>query len=816
MSKNLVIVESPAKAKTIGRYLGKDFRITASVGHIRDLPSSKMGVDVENGYQPQYVSMKGKEKVIHELKDMAKSADRIYIATDPDREGEAIAWHLAQLLNVDSASDCRIAFNEITRPAVLKALDHPRPIDMNLVNSQQARRILDRLVGYELSPLLWKKVKKGLSAGRVQSVATRMVVDREREIDAFKPEEYWLIHAFLQKTSGDPEFRARYHGVLEEGRVRRRKLSHQDDAAAVETAVKQARWTVRTVKKGRKQRKAGAPFTTSTLQQEASRYLSFTSRRTMVVAQQLYEGLDLPKIGTTALVTYIRTDSVRVSTEAEQEARQYITRVFGEAYLPKTANHYRNRNASQDAHEAIRPAHFDLPPEQIRDQLSNDQYRLYKLIWDKFMSSQMAPAQVDTVTADIEANGQIFRVSGETIVFPGYLAQYGVQLVDQEAEKPADDEDDSKNRLPELAEGDELMLNRLTSEQKFTLPPPRYTEATLIRAMEEKGIGRPSTYAPTISTILDRFYVEKEQRFLKPTELGKAVTGMLEEQFDDIVDLAFTADMEERLDTVESGEVDWVRILDQFYPPFHQKVQDATETMERVKIAVTPTGESCPECNDGDLVIKEGRFGKFIACSNYPECKYTRNIENAVKGVCPLCGSGLVSRVSKKYRGSRFYTCDRKGKDPECAFISWDIPIEDSHCETCGSYMVWKRYRGRTFPKCGNRDCPTNEKRRKKDDSGDDTAAAAAAGDKAVTAKKPAAKKTAATKRSATTTAKKSITAKKVTTAKKSTTAKKPTTAKKTTAAKKATTAKKAAGTKKKKTTEPVVPDVSSGEGETL
>ncbi|MDD2578909.1 MAG: DNA topoisomerase, partial [Eubacteriales bacterium] len=547
-----------------------------------------------------------------------------------------------------------------------------------------------------------------------------------------------------------------------------------------------------------------------------SRYLSFTSRRTMVVAQQLYEGLDLPKIGTTALVTYIRTDSVRVSTEAEQEARQYITRVFGEAYLPKTANHYRNRNASQDAHEAIRPAHFDLPPEQIRDQLSNDQYRLYKLIWDKFMSSQMAPAQVDTVTADIEANGQIFRVSGETIVFPGYLAQYGVQLVDQEAEKPADDEDDSKNRLPELAEGDELMLNRLTSEQKFTLPPPRYTEATLIRAMEEKGIGRPSTYAPTISTILDRFYVEKEQRFLKPTELGKAVTGMLEEQFDDIVDLAFTADMEERLDTVESGEVDWVRILDQFYPPFHQKVQNATETMERVKIAVTPTGESCPECNDGDLVIKEGRFGKFIACSNYPECKYTRNIENAVKGVCPLCGSGLVSRVSKKYRGSRFYTCDRKGKDPECAFISWDIPIEDSHCETCGSYMVWKRYRGRTFPKCGNRDCPTNEKRRKKDDSGDDTAAAAAAGDKAVTAKKPAAKKTAATKRSATTTAKKSITAKKVTTAKKSTTAKKPTTAKKTTAAKKATTAKKAAGTKKKKTTEPVVPDVSSGEGETL
>ncbi|NCC49073.1 MAG: type I DNA topoisomerase, partial [Clostridia bacterium] len=440
MSKNLVIVESPAKAKTIGRYLGKDFRITASVGHIRDLPSSKMGVDVENGYQPQYVSMKGKEKVIHELKDMAKSADRIYIATDPDREGEAIAWHLAQLLNVDSASDCRIAFNEITRPAVLQALDHPRPIDMNLVNSQQARRILDRLVGYELSPLLWKKVKKGLSAGRVQSVATRMVVDREREIDAFKPEEYWLLTAFLHKTGKDPVFKARYHGEWVNGKVEKVKLTNQTETEAILTAIQNQPFIVVKLKKGSKHKQPSAPFTTSTLQQEASRYLGYTAKKTMSVAQQLYEGVEIEGLGATALVTYIRTDSVRVSEEAEQEARTYIQDKYGADYLPKSPRLFKNRNKAQDAHEAIRPAHFDLPPQKIKAQISHDQFRLYQLIWDKFMASQMAAAQIDTVVADlVSGNTHLFRVSGETVRFPGYLAQYGVALVDSEPEKESEE-----------------------------------------------------------------------------------------------------------------------------------------------------------------------------------------------------------------------------------------------------------------------------------------------------------------------------------------------------------------------------------------
>ena len=550
MSKYLVIVESPAKAKTIGRYLGKEYRIAASVGHIRDLPSSKIGVDVENGFKPLYTNMKGKEKVIRELKDMAEQVDQVFIATDPDREGEAIGWHLAHILKVDSSSPCRISFNEITQTAVKKAIENPRPIDLDLVNSQQARRILDRLVGYELSPLLWKKVKTGLSAGRVQSVATRMIVDREREIEAFKPEEYWLMFAFLKKLETDPVFRARYHGRLEDDKVKKIKLNNEAETKAVLDDIKAADWQVHTVKKGRRQKQPNAPFTTSTLQQEASRYLSFTSRRTMAVAQQLYEGLDLPEVGTTALVTYVRTDSVRVSQEAQQAAIAYVKETFGDDYLPKSPRQFKNKNATQDAHEAIRPAHFELPPDQIKEQLSHDQYRLYKLIWDKFIASQMAPAKVDTVTADIAAASHIFRVQGETIIFPGYMAQYGVQLVDQDVEKNADDEDGKNNTLPELHEGDKLLLDKLTHEQKFTQPPARYTEASLIKAMEEKGIGRPSTYSPTISTILDRLYVEKDQRHLKPTELGKAVTGMLENSFDDIVDLKFTAEMEEKLFTV--------------------------------------------------------------------------------------------------------------------------------------------------------------------------------------------------------------------------------------------------------------------------
>lgn len=713
MSKNLVIVESPAKAKTIGRYLGKDYRIAASVGHIRDLPASTLGVDVAHGYQPRYISMKGKEKVIRELKDLAVDAERVYIATDPDREGEAIAWHLAQILKIDENSTCRISFNEITETAVRKAIESPRPIDMNLVNSQQARRILDRLVGYELSPLLWKKIKKGLSAGRVQSVATRLIVDREKEITAFNPEEYWLLTALLRKKAGDSTFRAKYHGELVGSKIEKRKLTCQDETDAVLKTLADVSYDVYKVKKGSRLKKPGAPFTTSTMQQEAARFLSFTSKKTMSIAQQLYEGVELPSIGAMALVTYIRTDSVRVSSDAEQEARQYIGATFGEAYLPKAPRVYKNRNSSQDAHEAIRPAHFDLIPEQIREQISHDQYRLYKLIWDKFMASQMADAQVDTVTADILAGQNIFRAQGETIKFTGFLAQYGVQLVDQEPDKETEDAENSIEKLPELNENEKLLLDRLVPEQKFTQPPSRYTEATLIKAMEEKGIGRPSTYAPTISTIIDRLYVEKDRKFLVPTELGKVVTEMLEKNFDNIVDVTFTAAMEKNLDTVEAGEQDWVSLLDQFYPAFHKQITEATENVEKIKVADIPTGEKCPECQTGDLVIKEGRFGKFIACTNYPDCKHTKNVENAVKGKCPLCGSGLVSRVSKKFKNSKFYTCDKLGTDPDCKFISWDLPIEGRVCDTCGSYMVWKRFRGRTYPKCGNKECLSNQRKEK-------------------------------------------------------------------------------------------------------
>lgn len=718
MAKTLVIVESPAKAKTIGRYLGNDYRITASVGHIRDLPSSSLGVDVKNSFKPRYINMKGKEKVVRELKDLAQSAENILIATDPDREGEAIAWHIAQILKIDENSNCRITFNEITESAVKKAILSPRSIDMNRVNSQQARRILDRLVGYELSPLLWKKIRKGLSAGRVQSVATRMIVEREREIRAFVSEEYWLLTAFLKKQPPDSPFRVRYQGTLKAGKIEKIKIKTLDEIQTLLKSLDNTDWSVHKVKKGSRQKQPNAPFTTSTLQQEASRYLGFSSKRTMSVAQQLYEGVDLPGSGATALVTYIRTDSVRVSPEAEQEARNYITQNFGAEYLPKSPRKFKNKNASQDAHEAIRPAHFDIPPDKIREKLSNDQYRLYKLVWDKFIASQMAAAVVDTVRADIIAGNNLFRVSGETVRFPGWLAQYGIVMENQDSKDDKESDDLNKEKLPDLSEGEKLILDHLLPEQKFTQPPPRYSEASLIKAMEEQGIGRPSTYSPTISTILDRKYVEKDKRHLVPTELGELVTEMLENHFDNIVDVAFTAGMEEELDTVESGEEYWVKVLEQFYPPFHERVEQANENVEKVKIPDVPTGEKCPTCMEGDLLIKEGRYGKFIACSNYPECKFTKNLEQQVNGKCPLCGSGLVGRTSKKYKNSKFYTCDKQGSDPECGFISWDLPIEGKTCDTCGSYMVWKRFRGRSYPKCGNRECPTNQKKAKTDVKG--------------------------------------------------------------------------------------------------
>jgi DNA topoisomerase-1 len=719
MKRILVIVESPAKAKTIGRYLGEKYRIAASVGHIRDLPSSIMGVDTKNNFKPQYIPMKGKDKIIKELKSLAMDSDQILIATDPDREGEAIGWHIATILKIDPKSQCRITFNEITETAVKTAVEHPRSLNMDLVNAQQARRILDRLVGYELSPLLWQKVKKGLSAGRVQSVATKIIVDKEEEIQAFKPEEYWNLTADLSKMKQEATFKAKYHGTLTNDKVSKQKVSNEQEKDVILKEIKDKKFFVHEVKKGNKKKTPYAPFTTSTLQQDASRILGFTSKKTMSVAQQLYEGVELGTMGQTALVTYIRTDSVRSSTEAIDEIRQLIGQKYGDEYISKTVRNFKNKNKTQDGHEAIRPAHFDILPDSINTILSFDQYRLYKLIWNRFMASQMSDASVDTVTVDIAVDRHVFRAVGETVKFPGYLAAYGEQAV-KPVEKEEDDteEETAKNvaeKIPELSVSEELDCKNLSNEQKFTLPPARYTEATLIKTLEEKGIGRPSTYAPTISTILERKYIDKDKKYLLPTSLGKIVTEMLKGSFENIVDVHFTAEMENSLDTVELGEKDWVELLKEFYPVFHERITQAMKTVEKVKMEEKLLEEKCPECK-GPLVEKEGRFGKFIACKNYPECKYTKNIEEEAKGKCPLCGSGLYAKATKKARSSKFFVCDKKGTDPNCPFISWDLPLENKFCDVCKSYMVLKRFKGKAYPRCGNKDCTTNQRKVKKEE----------------------------------------------------------------------------------------------------
>ncbi len=718
MKRNLVIVESPAKAKTIGRYLGEKYRIAASVGHIRDLPSAILGVDVKNDFTPKYIPMKGKDKVIKELISLAADSEKVYIATDPDREGEAIAWHISTILHIDPASECRISFNEITETAVKEAIEHPRAIDMDLVNAQQARRILDRLVGYELSPLLWKKIKKGLSAGRVQSVVIRLIVDKEKDIRDFIPEEYWNITAIIKKMDKNAEFKAKYYGELIKEKTSKRKLTNEQEVKDVLEKIKNSQYIVHSIKKGNKHKQPFAPFTTSTLQQDASRNLGYTSKKTMSVAQQLYEGIELENLGQTALVTYIRTDSVRSSDDAIAEIRELIQAKYGASYLPKAIKRYKNKNKSQDAHEAIRPAHFNIDPDSIRQSLSNDQYRLYKLIWNRFMGSQMADASIDTVVVDVKASDQIFRATGETIVFPGFLTLYGEQEAQnepdlvEEKQQEESEEAESKEKIPELSESETVECKKILPEQKYTQPPARFTEASLIKALEEKGIGRPSTYAPTISNVLDRKYIEKDKKYLLPTELGKVVTDLLKGSFQNIVDEHFTADMENLLDTVEEGEKNWIELLKDFYPPFHEQIDIASKTLEKVVMEEIPTGETCPECG-APILLKEGRYGKFAACKNYPTCKYSKNIDQEVKGKCPLCGSGLLIKTSKKFKGSKFYVCDKKGEDKDCKFISWDLPLEGKTCETCGSYMVLKRFKGRSYPKCGNRDCETNKKKEK-------------------------------------------------------------------------------------------------------
>ncbi len=728
MEKILVIVESPAKAKTIGRYLGSNYRIAASVGHIRDLPSTIMGVDVKRSFAPTYIPMKGKDKVIKELKSLADASGKVLIATDPDREGEAIAWHIAVILKIDPASDCRITFNEITESSVKSAVETPRPVDMDLVNAQQARRILDRLVGYELSPLLWKKVMKGLSAGRVQSVATRMVVDRDEEINKFIPDEYWTLTALLSKTKDSAVFRSFYAGRKDNGKFRKVRIKDADQTKQILGEIQGVDFIVDSVRKGNKKRKPYPPFTTSTMQQEASRALGFTSKRTMSIAQHLYEGVELKGMGQTALVTYIRTDSVRSSMEAVDEIRHIISDKFGSDYIPGKSKHYSNKSKAQDAHEAIRPAHFDITPEMAEPLLTKEQHKLYKLIWNRFMASQMTDASIDTVTADVAAGENIFRASGETIVFPGFLILYSDDKVSNDLntghsskDKISEEisggsgdeavEEGENTSMPELTCGEKLICRELKPEQKFTQPPARYTEASLIKALEEEGIGRPSTYAPTISTILDRNYVAKEGKQLRPTELGVIVTGMLKSGFDNIVDLKFTAEMEKSLDAVEEGTVEWTGLLSDFYPGFHKQIIEASENFEKVSMSKQIEGEKCPECG-GELFEKEGRYGKFIACGNYPDCKYTRDISGDIKARCPLCGSSLLMKTSRKHKNSKFYVCDKKGPDPECAFISWDLPAEDKKCSVCGKYMVIKKYGKRSFTKCSDKSCSSNQKNR--------------------------------------------------------------------------------------------------------
>ena len=754
----LVIVESPAKARTIEKYLGENYKVVASMGHLRDLPKSTMGVDIEGGFEPKYIPVKGKEEIISDLRERSAKAKTVYLATDPDREGEAIAWHLKELLKLPDDKAHRVTFNEITKRVVTESIASPREIDQDLVDAQQARRILDRIVGYELSPLLWKKVRRGLSAGRVQSVATRMVVDREQEIRDFVPEEYWLLDAVLK--AGEGQFTARYYGTAE-GKA---ELHSEAETDAVIAAVTGKPFTVQSVKRGKKQRSPSPPFITSTLQQEASRRLGMTPRRTMSIAQQLYEGVDVSGMGTVGLITYMRTDSLRLSDEAISAARDFIRAHYGEAYCPAQPRRYKTKAGAQDAHEAIRPTNAALAPEMVRKDLTKEQYMLYRLIWGRFMACQMANAVYDNVVVDAACEGHVFRANYSELVFPGYTAVY---------EDTSDDEQEAPRKpLPDLKEGDSASLVKLTKEQKFTQPPPRYTEATLIRAMEEKGIGRPSTYAPTITTILSHEYVVKEGKYLRPTALGEVVTGLMEERFPDIVDLKFTARMEDGLDDIEKGERGWKEYLADFYGGFERELHEAETAMEgqRIKVPDEVSEEVCPVCGR-NLVYKSGRFGRFLACPGFPECTFTMPIVVEMPGKCPACGSRLLKRTSRN--GYTYYACE-KGRDCPwrgtgsdgkeiIGFMTWDVPTKEV-CPECGQTMFKRSGKGKLKPFCINEKCPNflpEDKRgyKKKAESkpaAEGEAAEDAAQEKAPD-KKPAAKKTAAKK----TAAKKTTAAKK-------------------------------------------------------
>lgn len=681
MADTLVIVESPAKAKTIGKYLGSKYIVKASMGHIRDLPKSQIGVEIEKQFQPRYITIRGKGSVLKELKDAAKKVKKIYLAADPDREGEAIAWHLAYYLDLGENEPCRVVFNEITKQAVKDAFKTPRTINTDLVNAQQARRILDRLVGYKISPLLWKKVKKGLSAGRVQSVACKIIIDRENEINAFVPEEYWSITAHL--TAEKKPLEAKFYSLNGE----KLELKSEADVQKVLAEMDNQPFSVLDVKEKERQRHPSPPFITSSLQQEAARKLNFRAAKTMSVAQQLYEGIDLGKEGTVGLITYMRTDSTRISPVAQEEAKQFILEKYGKDYVPDSPRVYGKKNSNaQDAHEGIRPSSVLRVPDEIKSYLSRDQYRLYKLIWERFVSSQMTSAILDTMTVEIGAGAAVFRAVGSKLKFPGFMKVY--------VEGNDDGSTEEEKLLPPLAKGDTLSSQSIEPKQHFTQPPPRYTEARLVRTLEELGIGRPSTYAPTLETIQKRGYVAIEDKKFVPTELGELVIQLMVEFFPEILDVEFTAHMEDELDQVEEGQENWVRVLDTFYETFEKRLKVAEEEMKEVEIQDEVSDELCEKCGK-PLVYKMGRFGKFLACSGFPDCRNTKPIVKDIGVTCPKCNTGsVVERRSKK--GRIFYGCDRY---PECDFISWDKPVARP-CPSCGSFMVEKRNKNGVFYHC--------------------------------------------------------------------------------------------------------------------
>jgi DNA topoisomerase-1 len=685
MSYNLVIVESPAKAKTIEKFLGRNFKVLASIGHIRDLPKSKMGVDIEHDFEPNYINIRGKGDVIKELKKQAKKADRVYLATDPDREGEAIAWHLAYILGIDAHEACRVTFHEITKDAVKNAVKNPKTIDLNLVDAQQARRVLDRLVGYSISPILWRKVKKGLSAGRVQSVATRLICDREKEIQAFISKEYWKLFANGHKTGDSTKLAMEFFGKANE----KIELESEAQTDAIIDAVEGLPCVVSKVEKKRKQRHPAPPFITSSLQQEASNRYGFTTKKTMMLAQQLYEGINIKGRGTTGLITYMRTDSTRISDVAKASCLSYIEESLGSEYVNTTEKKVKNAKSAQDAHEAIRPTYVELSPEAVEADLTRDQFKLYELIWMRFVAAFMASAEYESYSVETTIGDYIFKLSGSKVVFEGFLKVYTIG-------KQAD------RIIPELEVGEKVSVREFEKTQHFTQPPARYTEASLVKEMEEKGIGRPSTYAPTITTILSRGYVEKEKKSLKPTELGFIIYEIMNDYFDTIVDIAFTANMEQQFDHVEEGTQPWKEIISSFYAPFDTMLKNADEAIEKVDLT-EETDIPCEKCGKM-MLIRHGRYGKFLACSNYPECDNTKPILKKIGVKCPSCANGdIIERKTKKLKV--FYGCS---EFPACNFVSWDMPI-DKKCPKCGDILVKKKTKKKEFIKCHNPNCDYTE-----------------------------------------------------------------------------------------------------------